>query len=271
MGINIKFKNLRWLVISILLSFSLTNSVLASDQKKIKTHDPDSKIIINYENLTLLYQATVTRPRTSSRKYAAKARPGIGTKVNYSSSRPTRLEASRVFFHQIGKEEQESVHMLRLGMESLPDVIPLHTLNRNEQLAYWLNLYNLTVYDEIAKRYPISKLKKLYNGTSKTPSLWDEKIININGINISLNDIQYNIIQKSWHNPLVMYGLYQGTIGGPNLRRKAFTGKKNIANSKIMLRNSLILLEECALRERTLLYLNSTKEAKNYFPILTGI
>ncbi|MCF6196840.1 MAG: DUF547 domain-containing protein [Emcibacter sp.] len=55
--------------------------------------------------------------------------------------------------------------------------------------------------------------------------MWDEKILKVNGITLSLNDIQYNIIEKTWRNPLVIYGLYQGTIGGPNLRRKAFTGR----------------------------------------------
>lgn len=207
------------------LLMSIVSQAQTEEPEKIATHDPASKIAINYNNLTLLLQATVTRPRISSRVYAQKSRSSIGTKVNYSSNRPTRLEASRTFYHYIGEEELDYIHTLRLAMQALPEAIPFQYLNRNEQLAYWLNLYNITVYEQLAKRYPIRKLKKLFKGSRKTPSMWDEKIITVNTIPLSLNDIQYNIIQKTWPDPLVIYGLYQGTIGSPNLRRKAYTGK----------------------------------------------
>ena len=220
-------KSLKGLLFVLCLAtiITLQQSHAQDNTTKIRTHDPSSRIAINYENMNLLFKATVTRARTSSRIYARKSSSGIGTKVNFSNGNPTRLEASRVFYHLIGDEELEYVHLLRLGMEALSQVVPLQNLNRNEQLAYWLNLYNIVVYDELAQRYPIRKLDKLYNGTRKTPSMWDEKMINVNGIALSLNDIQYNIIQKTWKDPRVMYGLYQGTIGGPNLRRIAYTGR----------------------------------------------
>ncbi len=213
------------LAIFVPFQFGHTEDQTKNNIEKIITHDPSSKIAINYENLTLLLQATVTRPRVSSRIYAQKSNNSIGSRVNLSNKNPTRMEASRTFYHFIDKEELEYVQLLRQGMEALPQVVPLQNLNRNEQLAYWLNLYNITVYEQLAKRYPIRKLKKLYKGTRKTPALWDEKIVTVNGIALSLNDIQYNIIQKTWRDPLVIYGLYQGAIGGPNLRRKAYTGK----------------------------------------------
>jgi len=203
----------------------LSHPVLSDEHKKIKTHDPRSKIAINYNNITLLLQATVTRPRMSSRIYAQKRPSSVGTKVNLSNKNPTRMEASRTFYHYIRDEELEHIHNLRLALEALPSAIPFQTLNRDEQLAYWLNLYNITVYEQVAKHYPIRKLKKLFKGSRKKPSLWDEKILNVNNVPLSLNDIQYNIIQKTWPDPIVLYGLYKGMIGSPNLRRKAYTGK----------------------------------------------
>ncbi|VAV89707.1 hypothetical protein MNBD_ALPHA01-206 [hydrothermal vent metagenome] len=223
-------KSLKWLLVFLLITFTPLYQGHAADQvafstAKVKTHDPNSKIAIDYSTLTLLLKATVTKARISSRIYAQKSQSSIGTKISFSNKNPTRLEASRTFYHHIGDEELEYVHSLRLGLEALPEAVPFQYLNRDEQLAYWLNLYNITVYEQLARRYPIRKLKKLYKGSRKTPSMWDEKIVTVNGIALSLNDIQYNIIQKTWRDPLVIYGLYQGTIGGPNLRRKAYTGK----------------------------------------------
>jgi hypothetical protein len=42
---------------------------------------------------------------------------------------------------------------------------------------------------------------------------------------LSLDDIQFTILKNNYdNNPLVMYGLYQGIIGGPNIRKTAYTG-----------------------------------------------
>ncbi|MCF6214846.1 MAG: DUF547 domain-containing protein [Emcibacter sp.] len=207
------------------LQFSHAEEQATNNITNTITHDPNSKIVINYETLTLLLQATVTRPRLSSRIYSQKSSSSIGTRINLSNKNPTRLEASRTFYHFIQEQELEYIQLLRQAIEALPQTVPLQHLNRDEQLAYWLNLYNITVYEQLAKRYPIRKLKKLRQGSRKSPSLWAEKIMTVNGMALSLNDIQYNIIQKTWRDPLVIYGLYQGTIGGPNLRRKAYTGK----------------------------------------------
>jgi len=195
------------------------------EKKKVITHDPRSEISINYDDLTFLYKATVTRARTSNRIHAQNAQPSVGTRMSFGNKNPTRNEASRIFYHYIDEAVGEHVHGLRLAMAALPKAVPLQYLNRDEQLAFWLNLYNITVYDEIARRYPIRKLTKLYKGSRKTSSMWDEKLVTVNGAALSLNDIQYGIIHKIWPDPLVIYGLYQGAVGGPNMRRQAYTGK----------------------------------------------
>jgi len=219
--LNIIWQNLVGLLFATLFSFAPAHTG-NSTETDFRSYDPDSKIRINYEGWTSLLKATVVKARMSSRLYAHKPQANIGARINFANPNPTRLEASRVLYSYLTEKDIDYVHKLRLAMEALPQAIDFRTLNRGEQLAYWLNLYNVTVYEQIAKRYPIRKLKKLH---MDNPSLWDEKILHINGTPLSLNDIQYNIIEKIWHNPLILYGLYQGAIGGPNLRKKAYTGK----------------------------------------------
>ena len=119
----------------------------------------------------------------------------------------------------------------------MPDQAPLKYFNRDEQLAYWLNLYNVTVVNEIIKIYPKRNLKKILVGKK---SILSKKILNVAGVPLSLDDIQYTILENNYDkNPLMIYGLYQGNIGGPNIRRKAYTGSdvwralKNNANEFI--------------------------------------
>ena len=41
---------------------------------------------------------------------------------------------------------------------------------------------------------------------------------------LSLNDIRLRIVYSQWNDPRVMYGFFNGAIGGPNIRRTAYTG-----------------------------------------------
>ena len=53
-----------------------------------------------------------------------------------------------------------------------------------------------------------------------------KKILVVAGIPLSLNDIQFIILRQNYEsNPLIIYGLYQGIIGGPNIRKSAYSGK----------------------------------------------
>ena len=125
----------------------------------------------------------------------------------------------------LGKEHVELVAKYRRDLEILPNYYPLAGFDKDEQLAYWLNLHNAALFEQLARRYPISKLKTLRNGRKNKPSLWDEKLLTVEGVALSLNDIQNNILLRHWNSPMALYGLYQGSIGGPSLPNKAFTGE----------------------------------------------
>jgi hypothetical protein len=51
------------------------------------------------------------------------------------------------------------------------------------------------------------------------------QLLTVAGVPLSLDDIQFTILKNNYdNNPLVIYGLYQGIIGGPNIRKTAYTG-----------------------------------------------
>ena len=100
--------------------------------------------------------------------------------------------------------------------------MPLENFSREEQLAYWLNLYNVTVLNEIIAVYPKRSLKRLFRGRN---SIFSKKLLTVAGVSLSLDDIQFIILKQNYdNNPLIMYGLYRGIVGGPNIRTSAYTG-----------------------------------------------
>ena len=144
----------------------------------------------------------------STRKMSGVAnKPKTGTKIPRGSNSPARFESNRVVFHLLGEEHLERVTKYRQELENLPNEYPLDKFDKNEQLAYWLNLHNAVVFEQLAQRYPFSNLKKLRKSGKNLPSLWDQKLVTVEGVAMSLNDIQNNILIRHWQTPMVLYGL----------------------------------------------------------------
>lgn len=78
---------------------------------------------------------------------------------------------------------------MQASLMSLPDEIPLPLLSTDEQLAYWLNLYNFTMLNEIAKRYPVYSMSR-YLDPEEDKYFLDDKVMTVAGIPLSLNDIK---------------------------------------------------------------------------------
>lgn len=109
--------------------------------------------------------------------------------------------------------------------------MPISLLNRDEQLAYWLNLHNTGVIYLLAARKTPRKLDK-YRGTPGAPGeWWQEQIFNVEGHALWLEQIEQDVLQRHWPDSLFVYGLYDGSKSGPDLGAQAFTG--NLVHSQL--------------------------------------
>jgi hypothetical protein len=188
-----------------------------------------SKLTINYADIDELLDASVLYLGRSQRTKAKKSTGNIGTRLKVRVNKLTALEGNRFYFEAFkGDNKSEALTKIRKSLEAIPTEAPLNLFTKEEQLAYWLNLYNITMIDEIMKVYPQSKLKDFLTDND---SILNDKILTVSGIKLSLNDIHHKILMPKYNNdPLIMYGLFQGIIGGPNIRKSAYTGKKVYSN-----------------------------------------
>lgn len=215
---------------SVLAAGLVSVGAVASDRtatvpEPFRGHDPDSKFTINYDDVDAILKVMVVDVGRSLRKKAPEPKAKTGTRMKTQVSRTTMYEGNRFHFEEFENNEEfrQGLHSIRKSLEAIPGRLPLEHFNRTEQLAYWLNLYNVTVLDELVKIYPESKIKKEVVGRK---SIFEPKILNVAGVPLSLNDIQYTILAANYDNdPLIMYGLYQGYIGGPNIRKRAYNAE----------------------------------------------
>lgn len=103
--------------------------------------------------------------------------------------------------------------------------IDIDAYNRNEQLAFWINLYNALTIQIVADYYPVGSIEEI----NISPGLfsigpWGAKLITINHTPLSLDEIQNRIIRPIWNDPRTLYAINNAAIGAANLNKQAYHG-----------------------------------------------
>lgn len=97
---------------------------------------------------------------------------------------------------------------------------------REERMAYWINVYNAYTIKVIIDNYPTKSIKDIQGGVGFINSIWDEKIINIEGNIYDLNNIEHNILRPKYKDPRIHFAVNCASYSCPPLLDRAFTPEK---------------------------------------------
>ncbi|MFA5493144.1 MAG: DUF547 domain-containing protein [Porticoccaceae bacterium] len=101
--------------------------------------------------------------------------------------------------------------------------------SKQEQLAYWMNLYNALSVQQILP-YVAGK-----DGAQPLPAtLWTAKQVKVAKQKLSLRDIEQDILRPIWKDHRIHFGLNCASMDCPNMDGRAYTG----ATIREQLRNS---------------------------------
>lgn len=97
-------------------------------------------------------------------------------------------------------------------------------LNRSEQKAYWINLYNALTMKVVLGRYPVNSILdiKISPGLFSSGP-WGAKLLVIQGQKVSLDDVEHRILRPLWKDNRVHYAVNCASLGCPNLQPEAYT------------------------------------------------
>ncbi len=93
---------------------------------------------------------------------------------------------------------------------------------KNEQFAFWVNLYNAATVDVILKNYPLKSIRDI-GLLGQGP--WKAKAVKVSGTDLSLDDIEHGILRPIWKDVRIHYAVNCASIGCPNLAPKAYTAE----------------------------------------------
>ncbi len=167
--------------------------IIASEYDKWQQHNPDEVTVIDHS------------PMSNILKYLT-VEDGSKSKMAYYLTKGKALEYIINYRKHLEK-------------------IPVSLLNKNEQLAYWLNLHNIAVIEMLSSSNKLkSKVKKLRGLPNQPGKEWGKKRLIVEETHLSLEEIEQQILLRYWQNPLVIYGIFYSTKGSPSLGLKAFNG-----------------------------------------------
>jgi hypothetical protein len=140
------------------------------------------------------------------------------------------------FLHRYLAEEPDGISRLRYGEVSAVDrqvlgryvedmsKVLVHTLKPAEQFAYWINLYNALTVKAVLDHYPVRSIREISLGGSFLPNFitggggpWQAKLIQIEGEEVALDDIEHRILRPLLKDNRIHYAVNCASIGCPAL------------------------------------------------------
>lgn len=132
-------------------------------------------------------------------------------------------------------------------LSSLSNVEPKE-LSENEELAYWMNLYNASTIDLVTRNYPLESIRDLDGWFG---SIFSKKFIPVGDRKLSLDNVEHDTIRERFDEPRIHFALVCAARSCPPLRDEAYVGER---------------LDE-QLEDQTRIFLQSDK---NQFPVQNG-
>ena len=160
-----------------------------------QAHDPASTEVIDHGDWTRLLQA-----------YGVESEDGI-VRVDYGRFSDADKQALKSYIE----------HLAATAVSSL---------NRDEQMAFWINLYNALTVDLVLDHYPVGSILKI----NISPGFfsvgpWGKKLAMVGGEELSLDDIEHRILRPIWRDPRIHYAVNCASLGCPNLALEAYTAE----------------------------------------------
>ncbi|MDX1581321.1 MAG: DUF547 domain-containing protein, partial [Alphaproteobacteria bacterium] len=93
--------------------------------------------------------------------------------------------------------------------------LPATGLTRDQQFAYWVNLYNAVTVKLVIEAYPVDSIRDVRPSGLFSPGPWKRKLITVEGRRLSLDNIEHNILRPIWRDPRIHYAVNCASIGCP--------------------------------------------------------
>jgi len=104
--------------------------------------------------------------------------------------------------------------------------VNVSALDRDQQLAFWINLYNVNTVARVVEGYPVASIRDLSSDPIIRLNVFSKETVPFGGGKISLNTIENDKVREGFHDPRIHFALNCAAKSCPPLRGEAFVGAR---------------------------------------------
>ena len=136
--------------------------------------------------------------------------------------RPGRDGINRLAYDTVTASDREALD----GYINALAEVPVRALSQTEQLPFWVNLYNALTVRVVLEHYPVDSIWDI----AISPGFfaqgpWGKKLVTVEGVELSLDDIEHRILRPIWRDPRIHYAVNCASVGCPNLQAHAMSAE----------------------------------------------
>jgi hypothetical protein len=100
------------------------------------------------------------------------------------------------------------------------------TLSKKEQLAYWINVYNVNVVSTVVEHYPVASIRDISTDPIVRLNVFKKDTVPVKGGMTSLQTIEDERIRAGFHDPRIHFAINCAAQSCPPIRPEPYTGAR---------------------------------------------
>jgi len=109
-------------------------------------------------------------------------------------------------------------------LQQFADFDPNGIEGRQNQIAFWINAYNIGAIKMIMDHYPVDSIRSTTIHWLKNP--WNKKILTVGNTKYSLSQIEHDILLGTYGEPLAHFAIVCASLSCPDLSPTVFKGSR---------------------------------------------
>jgi hypothetical protein len=127
-------------------------------------------------------------------------------------------------FDYAGLKAKDAAALQRLKGQ-LGDV-KIGGLNRSQQLAYWINVYNINTVATIVEHYPVDSIRDISTDPIVRLNVFKKDRVPVGRTLISLDTVENEKIRAAFHDPRIHFAINCAAKSCPPIRTEAYVGTR---------------------------------------------
>jgi hypothetical protein len=104
--------------------------------------------------------------------------------------------------------------------------LAVSSLTPRQQLAYWINLYNVNVVSTVVEHYPVKSIREISTDPIIRLNVFKKETVPFGGGHISLNTIENEKLRDGFHDPRIHFAIDCAARSCPPIRPEAYVGAR---------------------------------------------